>query len=384
MQTLQKKDKRLWSDLNLKDRKEGNYIGCSGVMAEPVRTVPPPKKCPEKLPIAKKDAKQGGAIVITLFDLFNGRAPTYLHCALICIETLLQKTDIIETQTPILLVIDESILNYFPPGYHYPEENLIFYSDWHLPDTTPNFTKMKRRWEFFEVLEARNYQWMFNFDADSIILGQKQLPLCRRLRATFNSGHKTLGKLYNSYRRDWRDYTERYLGRSIAEQIDVIHEVTGCHKETLSHSFTRTSNNACHPDVYGAGLGITVKDYGKKFVDWCKNVVPAALYRDEPLISTWCIKNNIPISNVTDHALRCTTLFWGSAHPDRLRQTIAAGEAGVYWFTDCPSYNVEYGKIIKEDTGLDIQIDILEQAYQEWLDSKKKLKQKKLKQKKLK
>ena len=361
------KDRELWS--NAKDRREGIYTGWTGASAEPVRAIPPPKKCPEKLPIAKKDAEQGGAIVITLFDLFNGRAPIYLHCALICIETLLQKTDVVETQTPIFLAIDESILNYFPPGYHYPEENLIIYSDWESPDIPMAFTKMKRRWEFLETLEEKNYRWMFNFDADSIILGKEISPLCRRLRNTFSSGHKTLGKLYCSYRRDWYEYTEKHLSMKVDEQLQMMHEATSCPIETLQAIFVRENNNACYPDVHAAGFGLLVEAYGKKFVDWCKDL-PAKLHRDEQLITTWCIKNKIPITSVTAHVLKSTMLYWGAAHPTKVRKFIAKGEAGVYWFTDCPSYNIEYGKIIKEDTGLDVQIDLLEEAYQRYLEGK--------------
>ena len=310
--------------------------------------IPFPQKLPDKFPIANGTSE--GCIVISVFDLHNGRASDFLRYGLNFIETLISKTDIVHTKTPIFLAIDRNMINLFPSGYNFPEENLLFLPDWDISSNL-DIEQFRLRYRYAYIEQLKKYKWGINLDADLLILG-KQQHLCRRLRNAFNTGHQLLALKYSGTRFD--NYIRNQSNkREILLEIKKLLSVTNEELDALQN----WSKDYSVPNIF-AGLVAMRYDLFEgynDFVDQLSNNI----WLDEMVIFLWVMKNKITVTSFTRLISRYFLFFRGGNYPS-LQQFIdtGGGITGINKMTD-QEQELLIAEAIKKDTGLIINTDLL-------------------------
>ena len=322
---------------NLLDRKT------SGVLD----TIPFPRKLPDNFPIAKGTSE--GCIVISVFDLNNGRFPNFIKYALNSIEVLIRNTDVIETNTPILLATNRNIVNYFPEGYDFPQENLLFHKD--RPSNSPlNQEQFRIRHRFDYLLQLNDYKWSLHLDTDILVLGNNN-KLCRRLKNAFNTGHQWLAVHYSGTN------FIMYIRKDREIRLRVIKGILSLSDDELN-TLAEKNRDMSVPTIISGLTAFRHDKFGQDYINFIENL-PTTMWYDETILMLYALKNKIVISPFSKLVSRYYRMTW--TLDSKPIWNFFDNKNGILFLEKSKilEQEKEIGRLIKEKTGLLVDLDLL-------------------------
>ena len=236
------------------------------------------------VPIKKN---QEGAFIYNLL----AEPSSSLKIAINSIYNLVQKTDVLSCDIPVLLYLNRSLAEKIPSQLGFPEENLIIAEEHqkYLP---------KQLTSWYYLTNLTNFSWICELRPIWFLL-KDRFRLSFRLRNTFNNGHCLLGLPYENkyclasyptWEKELKQVTDQpyqFISELIDLPLDIVEdiflsEIYGCLPRGIDEIFVGRPNY-----------------FGLEFLEWVASL-PEPIKDDQLILCLWILKQKFPVSIFKD------------------------------------------------------------------------------------